>query len=125
MQRVKSINNTVLGKPANPWISANTAIARTDTIASADGADTSADTILGSVAAALGNVAADLSAFKAHQGAASATSANLAAAGARLLDTDFALETASLTKNAILNQAALAMTAQANQAQSAILAVLQ
>ena len=47
------------------------------------------------------------------------------AAGARLLDTDFALETASLTKNSILNQAALAMTAQANQAQSAILAVLQ
>ncbi len=106
-------------------VGANTAIARTDTIASADGADTSADTILGSVAAALGNVAADLSALKAHQGAASATSANLAAAGARLLDTDFALETASLTKNAILNQAALAMTAQANQAQSAILAVLQ
>ena len=37
----------------------------------------------------------------------------MAAAGARLIDTDFALETASLTKNAILNQAALAMAAQA------------
>ena len=49
----------------------------------------------------------------------------MAAAGARLIDTDFALETANLTKSAILNQAALAMAAQANQAQSAILSVLQ
>ena len=48
----------------------------------------------------------------------------MAAAGARLIDTDFALETASLTKNAILNQAALAMAAQANAAQSSILSVL-
>ncbi len=106
-------------------VGGNQAILATNTVAVAANADDSADTILASVAAALGNVAADLSALKAHQGAASATSANLAAAGARLLDTDFALETASLTKNAILNQAALAMTAQANQAQSAILAVLQ
>ena len=59
-------------------------------------------------------LAADLTALKAFQGAASATSANMAAAGARLIDTDFALETASLTKNAILNQAALSMAAQAN-----------
>ena len=35
----------------------------------------------------------------------------MAAAGARLIDTDFALETASLTKNTILNQAALTMAA--------------
>ena len=49
----------------------------------------------------------------------------MAAAGARLIDTDFALETASLTKNAILNQAAFAMAAQANSAQSSILSVLQ
>jgi flagellin len=87
--------------------------------------DTSAGTLLGTVAYALGNIAADLTALKAYQGAAASTSANLSASAARLLDTDFAVETASLTKNAIMNQAALAMAAQANQAQSAILAVLQ
>ena len=92
---------------------------------SADGADGHADTLLGSVATALGNIAADLTALKAFQGAASATSANLMATSARIIDTDFAEETASLTKNAILNQAALSMAAQANQAQSAILSVLQ
>ena len=48
----------------------------------------------------------------------------MAAAGARLIDTEFALETASLTKNTILNQAALTMAAQANATQSSILSVL-
>ena len=94
-------------------------------ITDATGADTTADTFLGKVATALGNIAADLTALKAFQGAASATSANLAAASARIMDTDYATETASLTKNSILNQAALSMAAQANNAQSAILSVLQ
>ena len=93
--------------------------------ADADGADGDADTVLSEVATGLGNIAADLTALKAFQGAASATSANLMATSARIIDTDFAEETANLTKNAILNQAALSMAAQANQAQSAILSVLQ
>ena len=56
---------------------------------------------------------------------ASAASANLAAAAARIQDTDFALETAALTKAAILNQSAMAMVAPANQALHAILTVIQ
>ena len=101
-----------------------TSIADTNlsTAAAATGA---ADTFLNSVSLALGQIAADLTALKAFQGAASATSANTAAAAARIMDTDYATETASLTKNSILNQAALAMAAQANNAQSAILSVLQ
>ena len=63
--------------------------------------------------------------MKAFQAVAANTSANMAAAAARVMDTDFAKETADLTKNSILNQAALSMAAQANDAQSAILAVLQ
>lgn len=90
-----------------------------------DTARTAADTHMGLVANALGNIAADLSALKGFQGVAHATGANMIAAGARVLDTDFAQETANLTKSSILNQAAMAMAAQANQAQSAILSVLQ
>ncbi|MAY90576.1 MAG: hypothetical protein CMN00_05265 [Rickettsiales bacterium] len=90
-----------------------------------DTARATADTALSLVATALGNIAADLTALKSMQNAASATGANLVATGSRVLDTDFALETAKLTKNSILNQAAMAMSAQANQAQSAILSVLQ
>ena len=51
--------------------------------------------------------------------------ANLKAAAARIQDTDYALETANLTKAAILNQSAMALVAQANQAQQAILTVIQ
>jgi flagellin len=47
------------------------------------------------------------------------------AAAARLEDTDFATSSANLAKYSILNQSAMAMVAQANQAQSAVLAVIQ
>ncbi len=77
------------------------------------------------VAISLGHVAAGISALKGRQAVAYAASANLAAAASRIEDTDFAKETANLTKNSVLNQSAMAMVAQANQAQSAILAVLQ
>ena len=66
-----------------------------------------------------------MQALKGYQAAASATAANLKAAAARIQDTDYALETANLTKAAILNQSAMAMVAQANQAQQAILTVIQ
>ena len=48
----------------------------------------------------------------------------LAAAASRIEDTDFAKEAANLAKNSVLNQSAMAMVAQANQAQSAMSAVL-
>jgi len=88
-------------------------------------ADNSADITLKEVAISLGHVAAGIAALKARQAVAYAASANLAAAASRIEDTDFAKETANLAKNSVLNQAAMAMVAQANQAQSAILAVLQ
>ena len=91
----------------------------------AAGADGSADATLKEVALGLGNIAAGIAALKGRQAVAYSASANLAAAAARVEDTDFAKETANLTKNSVLNQSAMAMVAQANQAQSAILAVLQ
>ena len=92
--------------------------------ATAAGAESGADTTLKEVAISLGNIAAGISALKGRQAVAYSASANLAAAAARIEDTDFAKETANLTKNSVLNQSAMAMVAQANQAQSAILAVL-
>ena len=95
------------------------------TTAAAAGAEGTADTTLLRVAISLGHVAAGISALKGRQAVAYSASANLAAAASRVEDTDFAKETASLAKNSVLNQSAMAMVAQANQAQSAILAVLQ
>ena len=66
-----------------------------------------------------------MSALMGFQAVAASSSANLKAAAARIQDTDYALETANLTKAAILNQSAMAMVAQANNAQQAILTVIQ
>jgi len=52
-------------------------------------------------------------------------SANLAAAKSNVVDTDYATETAALTKGQILQQAATAMLAQANQMPNVILSLLK
>ena len=101
------------------------AIASVATYAKATAADVTADATLQDVAISLGHVAAGIAALKGRQAVAYAASANLAAAASRVEDTDFAKETANLAKNSVLNQSAMAMVAQANQAQSSILAVLQ
>jgi len=77
------------------------------------------------IAAALGSMAAGISALKGHQATLYSLSANSEAAAARIQDTDFARSSANLAKFSIMNQSAMAMVAQANQASSAVLTVLQ
>ncbi len=55
----------------------------------------------------------------------SSVSNNTESAKSRIMDTDFATETANLTKQQILSQAATSMLAQANQSKQGILALLQ
>ncbi|MFC7296915.1 flagellin [Herminiimonas aquatilis] len=55
----------------------------------------------------------------------STTSENLSAARSRILDADFASETASLTRGQILQQAGTAMLAQANALPNGVLALLR
>ena len=74
---------------------------------------------------ALGDVAAGIAALKGHSGALYSLAANAEAAAARMMDTDFAMASAQLAKFTVLNQSAMAMVAQANQSQSAVLSVLQ
>ena len=83
------------------------------------------DLTMGEIAKSLGNVAAGMSALKGYQVHLQVLGTNLKGFVARIQDTDYALETANLTKAAILNQSAMAMVAQANQAQQAILTVIQ
>jgi flagellin len=52
-------------------------------------------------------------------------SANLSASKSRVIDTDYAAETAALTRGQILQQAATAMLAQANQMPNVILTLLK
>ena len=53
------------------------------------------------------------------------TSENLSASRSRIVDTDFAAETANLTKGQILQQAGMAMLAQANSLPQNVLALLR
>lgn len=53
------------------------------------------------------------------------TNTNLASANSRIVDTDFAAETAKLTKNQVLVQAGTAILAQANQAPQNVLSLLR
>lgn len=55
----------------------------------------------------------------------STSAENLSAARSRIQDTDFALETASLTRAQILQQAGTAMLAQANSSPQSVLSLLQ
>ena len=55
----------------------------------------------------------------------STTSENLSASRSRIQDTDYAKETAALTRTQILQQAGTAMLAQANSAPNGVLALLR
>ncbi|MGK2953636.1 MAG: flagellin, partial [Thiobacillus sp.] len=55
----------------------------------------------------------------------SATAENLTSSRSRIQDTDFAAETASLTRGQILQQAGVAMLAQANQLPNTVLSLLR
>ena len=77
---------------------------------------------MGNIQNALGHVAAGINALKGHQSGMYAL--NTHAAASRIESVDFAKEAAELAKNKIINQSSLAMVSQANQAQMAILGLL-
>ena len=119
-----TINIGVTDGGGTVTITSKLIVDKSDT-STAAGAEAAADAILADVGESLGNIAAAMTVLKARQAVAYSASANMLAAAARLQDTDFAASSANLAKFSILNQSAMAMVAQANQAQSAVLAVLQ
>ncbi len=91
-----------------------------------------ANTMIGRVDAALTSVSSLRSTFGAIQNrfestiaSLSAVSENLEASRSRILDADFAAETANLTRAQILQQAGVAILAQANAAPQSVLALLR
>jgi flagellin len=91
-----------------------------------------ASTAISTIDTALGAVASDRATLGAIQSQLESTVRNLAnvaentaAARGRILDTDYAAETANLTKAQILQQASTAILAQANAQPQSVLALLQ
>jgi len=117
-----------LGSPATTAATATgTAISQLD-ISSVTGAQTA----LASIDAALASVNTSRASLGAYQNRFSSvvtslqtTTENLSASKSRIMDADFAAETANLTRGQILQQAGTAMLAQANSLPNGVLALLR
>ena len=113
----------------------NTAIAATDskfvddldisTFSGAQKALQIVDKALTSVNSARADLGAIQNRFTSVVANLQTSSENLAASRSRIRDTDFAKETAELTRTQILQQAGTAMLAQANQVPQNVLSLLQ
>lgn len=95
-----------------------TATSATDALKAIDGALESVNTSRASLGAYQNRFASVVSSLQ-------TTSENLSASRSRIQDTDFAKETASLTRGQILQQAGTAMLAQANSLPNGVLALLR
>jgi flagellin len=97
-------------------------------ISSASGAQ-DAIAVVDAALAQVNTIRADLGAiqnrFQSTVGNLTTTAENITAARSRIQDTDFAAETANLTRAQILQQAGIAMLAQANAAPQSVLALLK
>ena len=108
-----------------------TSLSSADIVVSQQGID-NASTAINTIDRALQTVAAERATLGATQSQLESTVRNLAnvaentaAAAGRIMDTDYAAETANLTKAQILQQAATSVLAQANAQPQAILSLLQ
>ncbi len=91
-----------------------------------------AATAMGNIDTAITTINTQRATYGALQNRFEATIANLGvqieslgASRSRIMDTDYASETANLTRNQVLQQAGIAMLSQANQAPNSVLALLR
>ena len=77
-------------------------------------ADTTGLSLTTEVALNLGEISGGLQSLKARENVAYAASAIMSAASSNVIETDYAAETAQLTKNMMLNKISLSLVAQAN-----------
>lgn len=125
---VAAAAGSVLNVAANTAVSATASLVSAIDIGSASGAQSAID-VVDSALARVNGIRADLGAVQTRFELAinnlQTTSENLSAARSRIVDTDFAAETANLTRAQILQQAGVAMLAQANALPQNVLALLR
>jgi len=125
-QFIISGNGVAKAGLANATVSLNAANSiDVSTIEGANAAISIADGALSQLTSIRGELGAVQNRFQSTIANLTATSENLSAARSRIRDTDFAAETANLTRNQILQQAGVAMLAQANSLPQLVLSLLQ
>lgn len=102
-----------------------TAMGRVDTVANATAAITEMDTSINDITNFRATAGAGLSRLEQVASSLETNSINLRSARGRIMDADFAKETAALTRAQILQQAGTAMLAQANQLPNNVLSLLR
>lgn len=102
-----------------------TAFGGVDTVANATAAITKIDTSINDITNLRATTGAGLSRLDQVVSSLETTSSNLSSARGRIMDADFAKETANLTRAQILQQAGTAMLAQANQLPNNVLSLLR
>lgn len=102
-----------------------TALGGVDSVANATTAITSLDTQIDNITNLRATTGAGLSRLEQVSQSLETNSTNLSAARGRIMDADFAKETANLTRSQILQQAGTAMLAQANQLPQNVLSLLR
>ena len=95
------------------------------TVAGANDALVSVDAALNTISATRASLGSYQNRFESVVSSSQTTAENLSASRSRIIDADFASETASLTKAQILQQSGIAMLAQANSIPQNVLALLQ
>ena len=90
-----------------------------------DSTATEVDVAIASVAGARGSLGAFMNRLQSAVNNLSSISANTAAAYSRVMDTDYAAETAAVARGQVLQQAGAAVLSQANASQQYVLTLLQ
>jgi flagellin len=116
---------TEIGHAASIAASGNMAAIDVLTVAGANEAMQRVDAALTTVSSLRSTFGAIQNRFESTIANLSAVSENLAASRSRIQDADFAAETASMTRAQILQQAGIAILAQANASPQSVLALLQ
>ncbi len=95
------------------------------TLANSQSAIASVDLALNDISLIRGSLGAIQNRFESTISNLQSVSENISAANARVMDADFAAETANMTKAQVMQQAGVAMLAQANQLPQMVLSLLQ
>ena len=95
------------------------------TVANANQMISRVDAALSTVSTMRSTFGAIQNRFESVSSSLAATTENLTSARSRILDADYAQETAALTRNQILQQAGIAMLSQANQLPNTVLSLLK
>jgi len=118
-------NNAALATGSKTAGAASSALISVGTVADAKAALTQIDAAIGEVNSDRATFGAVQNRFTAIVSNLQSSSQNQSAAKSRIMDTDFAAETANLTRAQILQQAGTAMLAQANSQPNGVLALLR